>query len=50
MQPDAKIDYISVADADTPELSQTRAGERSMMLMAVKFGAVRLIGNMKLFV
>ena len=50
MQPDAKIDYISVADADTLEIAQTRAGERSMMLMAVKFGAVRLIDNMKLFV
>ena len=49
LQPDAKIDYISIADADTLDISTDDAGSRPLMLMAVRFGSVRLIDNMKLF-
>lgn len=48
-QPDAKIDYISVADADSLAIFEATVSERAIMLLAVRFGAVRLIDNMKLF-
>ena len=49
LQPHAKIDYISIAEADNLDILTIEAGDRPLMLMAVRFGSVRLIDNMKLF-
>jgi pantoate--beta-alanine ligase len=44
--PDAKIDYVSVADADT--LEEVEWAQESVLLsLAVRFGQVRLIDNVR---
>lgn len=48
VQPDAQIQYISLADPDTLELFEDKTPDHLMMLMAVRVGGVRLIDNMRL--
>ena len=50
VQPDAEIQYISVANPDTLELYNDVTPDKVIMLLAVKVGGVRLIDNMKLWV
>ena len=47
-QPDAEIQYISLAHPDTLELYTQQVPDQVMMLMAVKVGGVRLIDNMRM--
>lgn len=45
-QPAAKVDYISVADAETlQELPVLPPGAKALLSLAVRFGATRLIDN-----
>ncbi len=48
IQPDAEIQYISIADPDTLDLFLDKVPDRAIMLLAVKVGGVRLIDNMRL--
>lgn len=48
VQPDAEIQYISIANPDTLELYFEDVPEQAIMLLAVKVGGVRLIDNMRL--
>lgn len=49
-QPDTEIQYIEVADPESLEIFHDQVPDKTMMLMAVKVGGVRLIDNMKLWV
>ncbi len=49
IQPDADIQYISIAHPDTLEIYHDTTPDKVIMLMAVKVGGVRLIDNMKLW-
>jgi pantoate--beta-alanine ligase len=47
--PSARIDYISVADAETlEELSTLQPGRTALVSLAVRFGTTRLIDNILL--
>lgn len=47
-QPDAQIQYITLANPDTLDIYQDSVPDQVIMLMAVKVGSVRLIDNMRL--
>ena len=47
--PSARIDYLSVADAETlEELSSLQPGRTALVSLAVRFGTTRLIDNILL--
>ena len=48
VQPDAEIQYISIADPDSLQLFLDAVPDRAIMLLAVRVGGVRLIDNMRL--
>ncbi|MBQ9394692.1 MAG: pantoate--beta-alanine ligase [Proteobacteria bacterium] len=48
-QPDAQIEYITLAHPDTLEIYTDSVPDKVIMLIAVRVGGVRLIDNMKLW-